>query len=208
MWNPIGYDPSNLAGEYSVVRNVGTAPVSLGGWWLRSSDSRRFIFPAGTSLAPGDSVTVHTGPSSGFSFGFEQPMFENPGDSHHLGDGVYLFDPGGDVRAALSYPCVVACTDELQGTLAFSVHERDPESFTVHNVSGAPADLYGYAIALPGSWFAFKAGTVLPPGGTLRVTPSDFGVHEYILPDPGGSVRLADFADVTLACAAWGSGRC
>ena len=38
------------------------------------------------------------------------PMFENPPpDGRALGDGAYLFDPQGDLRAWMMYPCYVNC---------------------------------------------------------------------------------------------------
>jgi hypothetical protein len=74
-------------------------------------------------------------------------------------------------------------------------------------------------MAIPGSTYAFPAGAVLLPGQSIQVdvqgSPSQdthselhWGLRGLWLPDPGGVVRVSTFTDVTLACDAWGSGRC
>ena len=40
-----------------------------------------------------------------------------------MGDGAYLFDPQGDLRASMTYPCRIACTDPYQGAV-----ERDGQA--------------------------------------------------------------------------------
>lgn len=102
-----GADQDNVNGEYAVIRNAGTRPMAIGGWYFRDSSLRRYHFPAGTSVAPGKSVTLHMGKgnrtSTLFFWGYDKPLFENSGD------GGYLFDPQGDLRAWVVYPCRFAC---------------------------------------------------------------------------------------------------
>ena len=44
-------------------------------------------------------------------------MFENVTiGPPRLGDGGYLFDPDGDLRASMIYPCLVACAHPLGGS--------------------------------------------------------------------------------------------
>jgi endonuclease YncB( thermonuclease family) len=103
-----GRDDLNPDGEWMRVRNRAAAAVPLAGWWLRDSSLRRFTFPAGTVLAPGGAVTVHVGRGAreddALHWGLAAPAFENPTDDRRaMGDGAYLFDPEGDLRAGLIY---------------------------------------------------------------------------------------------------------
>lgn len=103
-----GRDDLNPDGEWMRVRNRAGAAVPLAGWWLRDSSLRRFTFPAGTVVAPGGAVTVRVGRGAGDDHdlhrGLPAPVFENPTDDRRaLGDGAYLFDPEGDLRAGLIY---------------------------------------------------------------------------------------------------------
>jgi hypothetical protein len=70
-----------------------------------------------------------------------------------------------------------------------------------------------------GRSYHFPPGSTIPAGATMRVTsvaepefdtPSEKGWGRVgpILRDAGGSVRLQTYADITLACAAWGDGTC
>jgi micrococcal nuclease len=58
---------------------------------------------------------VHVGPGTSTAthkyWGLPVRIFANPTfDASAIGDGGYLFDPRGDLRAHMLYPCVVACT--------------------------------------------------------------------------------------------------
>jgi hypothetical protein len=224
-WDPLGNDAQNINGEWIKVENASTStPLPLGGWWVRDSMLRRFTFPVGTVLAPGETATVHAGhgtrSGNEFYWGLDDPPFQNANDPRHLGDGGYLFDPQGDLRASMVYPCVVACSDPNQGAVAVSAQPRSPESVAFRNVSGHPVDLYGYEMETEsGSSYDFGSGSVLQPGEVLRLyvdgDPSDdtrlvrhWGVNRWLFPDRGGAVRLQTFTDITLACDAWGSGSC
>ena len=58
-------------------------------------------------------------PSTGGSASRSIPNPEDGGE----GDGAYLFDPQGDLRAAMTYPCLVACEHPDAGALRL---EADP----------------------------------------------------------------------------------
>jgi endonuclease YncB( thermonuclease family) len=225
--DPVGKDTGDVNGEFIKIQNQGTTAVSLAHWWVRDSMLRRFTFPAGTVLAPGRTVTVHVGhgadTAESFFWGLGDPAFENAnGDGRDLGDGGYLFDPQGDLRAAMVYPCLVACTDPNQGAVQVIAHPQRAgggEFIAVRNVSDHPVDLYGYELALPGSTYDFGEWPALAPGQTVQVDvngdPADdtallrhWGLGRLILPDPGGVVRLSTFTEITLSCDAWGSGSC
>ena len=68
----------------------------------------------GNELPGHGSVYVHVGKGHSTTtskyWGLTAPVFDNPtSDALAIGDGGYLFDPRGDLRAWMLYPCVVAC---------------------------------------------------------------------------------------------------
>jgi endonuclease YncB( thermonuclease family) len=227
-WDADGNDDANPDGEWVRVRDLDpAAPASLAGWTLRDSALRAYRFPAGASIAPGATATlfVGAGPSGGdvFHWGLRTPVFENAtaDDAGAMGDGGYLFDPRGNLRAFSIFPCRVACADPLAGALALTVDPASrEESATVRNVTMRPVDLEGYRLAASPRGYAFAAGTVLAPDASLRIVvggdpaqdtattrhwPVD---RQPILANDGGAVQITTFTGVTVACAGWGTGRC
>ncbi|MGX6608207.1 lamin tail domain-containing protein [Micromonosporaceae bacterium Da 78-11] len=109
-----GSDDVNVNGEWMRVANASGLPLPVGGWWVRDSGLRRYTFPAGTVIAAHDAVYVHVGKGVATAthkyWGLTAPVFANPTfDARAIGDGGYLFDPQGDLRAWMLYPCVTAC---------------------------------------------------------------------------------------------------
>jgi endonuclease YncB( thermonuclease family) len=108
-----GNDFDNVNGERVTIQNLDSVnPVLLGGWWLRDSALRRFYFPSDAVIAPGASVVARVGRGTNtattFYWGLKRPAFENArDDGRGMGDGAYLFDPQGDLRAWMIYPCYV-----------------------------------------------------------------------------------------------------
>jgi endonuclease YncB( thermonuclease family) len=221
--DPPGRDTPD--GEFVKIQNrSATETLHLGGWWLRDAMLRRFTLPAGTAVAPGATVTLHVGRGvnngGDLFWGLRTTVFENAGDRRQLGDGAYLFDPKGDLRAWMLYPCLTGCGDPLSlGALEVTAQPRRPERVLIRNISGNPFDLYGYALAIRGSMFPFGEDSVLGPGETMTVSmqgsraedsrlDKHLGVDGYELPDRGGWVRVTSFSEVSLACDAWGSGSC
>jgi endonuclease YncB( thermonuclease family) len=220
--DPPGRDTPD--GEFVKIQNrSATETLHLGKWWLRDAMLRRFTFLAGTVVVPGATVTVHVGRGvsggSDLFWGLRTTVFENASDPRDLGDGAYLFDPQGDLRAWMLYPCLTGCGDPYQAALEVRAQPRAPERVLIRNVSGAPADLYGYALAISGSTFPFGEDSVLGPGETMTVSmqgsraedtrlEKHLGADGYELPDRGGWVRVTAFTGVSLGCDAWGSGSC
>lgn len=222
-WDETGHDPAD---EWIKIQNLDPVnPVSLQGWWVRDAGQARFRFPPTAVLAPGATITVDVGTervdAMELSWNRRRPIFTDPSyDERARGDGAYLFDPLGNVRAATVFPCRVSCTDPLQGAVSVAVDPsgRD-ESIVIANVAAGPIDLYGYVLKYRGLSYAFPPGSAIPPGGALRVVttadPSDdtplvkgWGAVAPILRDAGGSVRLLTYTDIPLGCAAWGDGAC
>jgi len=214
-WNPPGVDNRNVNGEWTKVRNDSPSrAVPLAGWWIRDSMQRRYTIPAGTVLEPGQTLTLHTGRGidQGLTryWGLGVTLYPNPSPGEHTGDGAYLFDPQGDLRAAMTYPCLVACGHPDAGALALSADPGGDESVTVRNVAGRPVDLADKLLVVnDGFAFPFGDGAVLRPGQerVLRLG-ADLGMDRPIMRDRGGAARIATFRDIALACDAWGSGRC
>jgi micrococcal nuclease len=109
QWDADGRDDLNLNGEWIDVENRGGTDIRLAGWWVRDSHLRRYRFPSGATVAPGERVRVHVGSGSSggrdFYWGLGAPAFENAThDRLAMGDGGYLFDPHGDLRGWDIYP--------------------------------------------------------------------------------------------------------
>jgi endonuclease YncB( thermonuclease family) len=217
-WNPHGVDEADVNGEWVKIENLSpTAALPLSHWWVRDSGLRRFTFPDGTVLHPGETITVHDGhgrrSGDDLFWGLGVPVYQN------IGDGAYLFDPQGDIRASMIYPCVVACSDPNQGALRISAQTQGQQFVQIQNVSGHAVDLYGYQLAKTGWAYNFGPGSVVQPGQTMRVdmdggTAQDTQLdrhwgdpHPFLHPR-GDLIRVTTFNGIPLACAAWGSASC
>ncbi len=104
-----GIDADNLNGEWFRIANASGLPMPIAGWWVRDSALRRFTFPAGAVVPARGAVYVHAGrgarTATHFYWGQTTPVFGNPtSDARAVGDGGYLFDPHGDLRAWMVYP--------------------------------------------------------------------------------------------------------
>jgi endonuclease YncB( thermonuclease family) len=228
-WDADGKDGQNVNGEWVRVHNLSrTTSISLRGWsmrdaYLRQYDfPRTFNFPSGAVLAPGQSLRVHVGngndtPSDLF-WGEPDPIFENvEGGQRAVGDGAYLFDPDGDLRAYAQYPCVLDCSDSAQGAVSFTARPEAPESMTVTNTSSSTVDLYEYEIESVPYFYEFGPGTILQPRESVTVLVAlppaldsqfvkGWGRPDYILGDKADVVSLRNPIGAPLACASWGSG--
>lgn len=118
-WDADGNDGENVNGEWIDVSNLGVNPVDLSGWWVRDAAYRGYkahgyTFPAGTVVAPGDKVRLKIGHGDNgggvLHWGLDIPIFANvTGGRTFMGDGAWLYDPRGDLRAWYMYPCRAAC---------------------------------------------------------------------------------------------------
>ena len=114
-WDAEGRDGANVSGEFARVENVSGRTLRLGGWRFRDSAFRYYRLPRGTRLRPGAVLRIHVGSGTrraGHLFwGLREPIFENPSyDRRSTGDGAYLFDRDGDLRAWVIYPCADSCS--------------------------------------------------------------------------------------------------
>jgi endonuclease YncB( thermonuclease family) len=213
-------------GEYVRIRNLDPArSVPLHGWWVRDSGLRRYVFPRSAVLPPNGAVTVHVGhgtnTASDFFWGLDILVFEDPKLGRRpVGDGAYLFDPQGDLRASMTYPCLVSCTDPYQGALQLGAVSRGgDERVTLRNVASGAVDLDGYRLENPPYKYVFGTNAALGPGETMTLEVEGdprrdtrlvkhWGKSKRILDGGGDVVRLETFRDITLDCYAYGNASC
>jgi hypothetical protein len=108
-YDAAGNDLVNVNGEWIEVRNLSPAhAVPVGGWRVKDSDLKQYVLPAWASVPAGGSIFVHVGRGrahgTDFYWGFSHALFDET-----IGDGGYLFDPQGDLRAWDIYPCRYRC---------------------------------------------------------------------------------------------------
>jgi micrococcal nuclease len=96
-----GPDGDNLNDEYVVLRNTGSSTLDLGGWTVADAADHVYSVPAGTTVAPGDSLTIHTGDGSDTAtdvyWGRASPVWNNDGDT------VTVRDDRDDTVAVMTY---------------------------------------------------------------------------------------------------------
>ena len=225
QWDADGSDREDVNGEYVKIRNYD--PVNwlpLDGWYLRDSGLRRFTFPSGAAIAPNSSVTVYAGQGESFNgeyfWNMTAPVFDNAThDNRSIGDGAYLFDPQGDLRAWMMYPCKVNCSNPAQGRISLEAQPRKDEYISLTNTGDIPLDLETTVLKTSPYSYAFPQGTTLGVGQTIRVhTEGDpeenteldkyWGMTGPILNNNGDSATLSTYTDIPLACTAYGSKSC
>jgi endonuclease YncB( thermonuclease family) len=218
-----GTDGDNVNGEWVRIRNLDPVnAVHLDGWWVRDSALHRYTFPDYATLPPGESLTLYVGSGTNtwteFYWGSRKPIFDNIA-ARDMGDGAFLFDTQGDLRASMTYPCRTACADPHQGAIALSAHPSGREYVTLRNVSGAAVDLQDYRLETPPYGYAFGRDAVLAPGEAMTLDvqgdpAQDSPLHKYwgrtgaILNNGGDKVRLATFRGVVVGCYAYGTASC
>jgi endonuclease YncB( thermonuclease family) len=213
-------------GEWVRIRNFDPVnAVPLHGWWVRDSGLRRYRFPSSAMLPPNGAITVHVGhgadTASDLFWGLDILVFEDPRTgARPNGDGAYLFDPQGDLRAYMTYPCFVHCVDPYQDAIAVSATGRgSDERVTLRNVSAAGVDLDGYRLENPPYKYVFGTDSALRPGETMTLEVEGspgadtrlvkhWGKTKRILDDSGDVVQLESLRGITLDCFAYGNASC
>jgi endonuclease YncB( thermonuclease family) len=225
-WDADGVDGNSVNGEWAKIKNLDTTrEISLRGWWFRDSHHRRYSFPAWAKIPAGETITVRMGRGSSagsqFFWGLGKPVFENASeDRRAMGDGGYLFDPQGDLRAWMTYPCRLSCADPLRGALEVVANPRGADEYVrIKNVSSSPVDLEGYLLENSPFSYTFGPNTILAPGQVLTLdvggSPAQdtLGLLHWarlgsILNDDGDVVKILNFTGTVVACTAWGRAGC
>ena len=209
--------------EWVRIRNLDPArTVNLGGWSLGDATPSRYVLPDWATVTPGETLTIRVGTGvdtwTQLFWQGKKNVFDNLG-AHGVGDGAFLFDPQGDLRAWMTYPCRLACTDPYQGALKLAADPTGRESITVRNVGTAAVDLDGYRLSSPPHVYAFGLHTTVAPGEALVLEPvgdpeEDTRLLKYwgksgpILNDHGDVVRLTNLRGVEIDCLDYGTGSC
>jgi endonuclease YncB( thermonuclease family) len=204
-WDGEGVD--RASGEWMRITNGGVTPVSLKGWSIRDAHLRGdkhkpgYKFPPAAVIPAGGSIKVVVGKGSNtadtFYWGFpeKETVFENASnDKKKAGDGAYLFDPDGELRAFTMYPCVVKCSEPLAGQVSVTARYQglEHEWVTIRNSSAAPISLYQYELENSPWFYEFGPRDVIQPGKSIVVwinkphpVPAVNGSRSLLPPTPG-----------------------
>ena len=202
-WDAPGVD--RASGEWMRITNFGPTPVSLKGWAIRDAHLRGdkhkpgYKFPADAVIPPWGSVKVVVGKgrdtATTLHWGLPQKetIFENAsGGKKQAGDGAYLFDPNGELRAYTMYPCRVNCSEPLAGKVSVTARYRGSEWVTLRNISSSPVNLYQYELENSPWFYEFGPRDVIQPGMSVVVwidsphrLPAANGGSSLLPPAPG-----------------------
>jgi endonuclease YncB( thermonuclease family) len=218
-WNAEDDDAKNINGEWIRITNPGDLPVSLAGWNLRDSHfrgprkgakkGRGFLFPGNAVVPARGAIKVHVGrgPNSAteLHWGLGETIFENATeDKTKVGDGAYLFDPRGNLRAFSMYPCRAGnCTDPLAGRVSVSARYQGAldgrgqihEWVTIRNSSSAPISLYQYELESVPWFYEFTPRDVVQPGKAITLWIDE---PHPVPPSVGSPLRVSAVPGVGL----------
>jgi competence protein ComEC len=80
-----GDDRENLNDEYIILENTGSDTLDLSGWMISDAADHTYTIPDGTTLAPGETLTIHSGSGSDTAldlyWGSGTPIWNNGGDT-------------------------------------------------------------------------------------------------------------------------------
>ncbi|UPV99889.1 lamin tail domain-containing protein [Halorussus gelatinilyticus] len=96
-----GDEDANLNDEYVVLRNAGDRAIDLSGWTVSDEADHRYVFPEGTKLAPGETLTLRTGRGTDgggdYHWNADAPVWNNAGDT------VFVRDADGSLVLEVEY---------------------------------------------------------------------------------------------------------
>lgn len=233
QWDADGTDSENVNGDYVRIKNYGDDSVSLAGWWLRDSVDHYYYFKSWQSIPAHGRVVIHMGKgtntSTRYYAGFGTSPFGNVPANNSYGDGAFLLDPHGDIRAFMTYPCVYACSAPLRGKIRLrarydgdgSPDDPNDEWVKITNISDSTIDLAGYLLESFPYIYDFdrraSVGSRLRPGESMRVYSGKgketrrarhWGKSKAILTNTGDVVKIRTFDNVLVKCKAWGYRSC
>ncbi|WP_158057126.1 lamin tail domain-containing protein [Halorussus halophilus] len=93
-----GEEQSNLNDEYVVLRNDGQESLDLSGWTVSDEADHEYTFPQGTTLKPGETLTLHTGTGEDappdYYWNADSPVWNNDGDTVfvHTAEGTLVLE--------------------------------------------------------------------------------------------------------------------
>ena len=236
--DPVGDDAANINSEYVAIVNDGPNRVDLSRWVLRDGSLAWLRLPVGTGVDPGGVLTIRSGsgtdtPTTVY-WGRRAPVWANFTTARgtrtnfgFIGDGAYLLDPRGNVRASKVYPCLGGCPDPARGALQISKVKYDPpgdergkpnsEVIRLTNRAATPLALFGYELRAGGFGYEFGPHDSLAPGQRLTIRLGEgrstaavrhLGLGRAALANGGDRILLRSFEGAHLDCAAWGRMKC
>ena len=199
-----GENKDRASGEWIRITNHDPVnPVPLAGWAVRDAHLRGdkhkpgYKFPSSAVIPPNGSVVVNVGQGTNtadtFYWGFpeKETVFENASaDKKQAGDGAYLFDPHGELRAYAQYPCRTSCSEALAGSVAVKARYQglEHEWVTLTNTSAVPISLNQYELENSPWFYEFGPRDVLQPGASIVVWVN----KPHAVPAVNGSRVLLD----------------
>jgi endonuclease YncB( thermonuclease family) len=235
-WDAQNNDAKNINGEWVRLTNLGDKRISLRGWWMRDSylrgklhgakKGRGFTFPGSAAIAPNGTLTIYAGKGKNSAtklhWGLGDAPFENAtNDKKRVGDGAYLFDPQGDIRAFMQYPCRIGnCRDTLTDKVDVRATFRGTEYVTVKNKTDEVLDLTEYEIESVPWFFEFARGTQLQPHQSIilyigrgskrgkNTITKNWGFNVGLLGDRKDAVTLRNPFGAPVVCDSWGGVKC
>jgi endonuclease YncB( thermonuclease family) len=249
QWDADSNDNDNPNGEWVRIKNRSGTALQVGGWLLRDSSllanrstegfRAQFKFPAGAKIPAHRSVTVHVGRGTKvdnrrYYWGLTESKFANADYKISEGDGAYLFDTDGDMRASFMYPCMprTDCTDPLRRKVVIRHVEWNPdgdessrpnrEFVDIRNTSSRTVYLEKRMVESYPYNYEFGPKDKLRPGQTLRLHVGKgrdyrdskgrlrrfWGHRSAIFGNSGDWVRIKNFEDVEIDCERWGGVVC
>ena len=194
-----GENKDRASGEWIRITNHDPVhSVPLAGWAVRDSHLRGdkhqpgYKFPSSAVIPPAGSIVVNVGrgtnDGSTFHWGLSEmeTIFENASnDKKQTGDGAYLFDPDGELRAYAQYPCRVTCHEPLGGEISVTARYQglEHEWVTITNTSSEPVNLYQYELENSPWFYEFGPRDILQPGSSMVVWVS----KPHMVPATNGS---------------------
>ena len=224
-WDGGGIDGRDPNGEWARITNTDPSrTLLLGGWWFRDSHLRRYTFPRNAAIPPGESIRVHPGNGANdentFHWGLGETIFENASrDRKQMGDGGYLFDSKGNLRAAVQYPCRVRCPEPLADKVQVVARPKGNESVVIKNTSNDVVRLWEYEIESRPWFYEFDRDAVLEPGqeftlwierleGEEGPRNRNWNFDKPLLADRKDVVTLRNPMGAPVRCDAWGGMSC
>jgi len=180
-----GENKDRASGEWIRITNHDPVnSVPLAGWAVRDAHLRGdkhqpgYNFPASAVIPPSGSIVVNVGQGtdtvSTFHWGFaeRETVFENASnDKKQAGDGAYLFDPHGEMRAFAQYPCRLSCTEPLAGKVSVTARYQGllHEWVTLTNTSAETISLNQYELENSPWFYEFNERDLILPGESIVV---------------------------------------
>ena len=186
--NEIDPDAAAAAPDWIEFYNPGVATVDLSLWYLTDSDPTHiFVFPMGTTLAPGGYLVLDQNSPNSFTFGLgaasdavklyasNNVIVDQYDWSTPPGTGTFARCPDG-IGAFAVRPPTRATANACSALVVINEIEPDdlgggPDWIELHNAGPVAADLSSWSMtdSNPASVFTFPPGTVLAPGAYLAL---------------------------------------